>query len=118
MSSLQTYKEIWLKDQLDNTQLLHKVIEQLDKDARLAGTSFDGNTIFSADQLLKKLYEWLYGLINKDFGTYLNFLYRADISEKTLSGIAETDPAEIVKKVTLLVLDRELSKIQFRNKNR
>ena len=109
-------EEIVLIKQIESHDLLENLIEQITKDADLAGAMFVCDKDISVKELVSKMYVFLFELMTADFGTYLNFLYRADVSEKTLKSITETEPKLIAKHVTLLVLKREWQKVWFRNK--
>ena len=109
-------REIALIEQIESHDLLENLIQQITKDADLAGAMFVCDKDISAKELIRKMYIFLFELMTADFGTYLNFLYRVDIPEKTLKSITETEPKLIAKHVTLLVLKREWQKVWFRNK--
>lgn len=108
--------EIALIKQIESYDLLENLIQQITKDADLAGAMFVCDKDISVKELVPKVYVFLFELMTADFGTYLNFLYRVDIPEKTLKSITETEPKLIANHVTLLVLKRELQKVWFRNK--
>jgi hypothetical protein len=107
-----------LLQQIENKHLLTALIQQLNKDASLSGLSFQLKEKASAKEVVSELQSFLYGMISNDFGSYLNFLYRVDISEKKIKSIRETDPELIVQMVTQLVLEREWQKVWFKSKNR
>lgn len=110
-------EELVLLKQIESHDLLGKLIQQIHKDADLAGASFICEQGISAKEFISEVYSFLFQLITTDFGTYLNFLYRVDIPEKALKSITEIEPELIVKEVTYLVLQREWQKVWFRNKN-
>ena len=110
--------EVALLEEIQSLDLLENLIQQIRKDADLAGAIFHCETNVSAKQLILKIYDFILKLITTDFGTYLNFLYRVDLSEKTLLSITDTDPKLIAEKVTYMVLKREWQKVWFRNKTR
>ncbi len=109
--------EIALFEQIESAQLLGSLIRQLNKDANLSGLDFHCNESTSPDDLVNQVYDLLVHLMTVDFKTYLNFLYRIDISEPTLRDISDTDPKRIAEKVTILVLKREWQKVSFRNRS-
>ncbi len=106
-----------LLNQIESHDLLGNLIQQICKDADLAGAMFTCDMDVSAKELVQKMYIFLLQLITTDFGTYLNFLYRVDIPERAIKSITEIEPELIVKKVTLMVLQREWQKVSIRNKN-
>ena len=108
---------IQLIDEINSQQLLRELVEQLNKDTDLSGIEVKFNSTITAEKLVKQLYNVLVDLMNNDFRTYLNFLYRIDLSEQKLKSIPETEPKQIAKIVTLLVLKREWQKVAFRNKS-
>ena len=108
---------IQLIDKINSQQLLRELVEQLNKDADLSGVEVKFNSTITAEKLVKQLYNVLVDLMNNDFRTYLNFLYRIDLSEQKLKSIPETEPKQIAEIVTLLVLKREWQKVAFRNKS-
>ena len=108
---------IQLIDEINSQQLLRELVEQLNKDTDLSGVEVKFNSTITAEKLVKQLYNVLVDLMNNDFRTYLNFLYRIDLSEQKLKSIPETEPKQIAKIVTLLVLKREWQKVAFRNKS-
>ena len=114
---METNPALVFLEQIVSEQLLSNLIQQINKDARLSGIEAKFETTLSPKQLAIQLSELLYQLISSDFGSYLNFLYRIDIPEKTLRSIQETAPKLIVKQVTVLVLKREWQKVTFKNKS-
>ena len=108
--------EIALLEEIESYDLLEKLIQQIHKDADLAGAVFVCDGAISAKELILNIYDFLMKLMTTDFGTYLNFLYRVDLSEKVLKSITDTEPNLIAKQVTLMVLKREWQKVWFRNK--
>ena len=109
--------ELALFQQIESEQLLGSLIRQLNKDADLSGLDFQCNESILAVDLVNQVYELLVHLMLVDFKTYLNFLYRIDVSERTLREISDTDPKLIAEKVTILVLKREWQKVSFRNRS-
>ena len=110
-------EELVLLKQIESYDLLGKLIQQVHKDADLAGASFICEQGISAKEFISEIYSFLFKFKNTDFGTYLNFLYRVDIPESALKSITEIEAELIVKEVTNHVLQRECQKVWFRNKN-
>ena len=77
-------EELVLLKQIESHDLLGKLIQQIHKDADLAGASFICERRISAKEFISEVYSFLFQLITTDFGTYLNFLYRVDIPEKSI----------------------------------
>lgn len=107
--------EIFLEEK--NKDLLIKLIQQLNKDFSLTGieNSFEEN--FSIRELILELNTKIEYLMKNDFQTYVNLLYRIDISESKIRGISEIDIEKISQKVTSLILIREWQKVWFKNRN-
>jgi len=110
-------KAIQLIDQIKSPELVQDLIVQLNKDANLSGLDVHFATSSTSEKLVKELYDVLVNLMTDDFRNYLNFLYRIDLSEQNVKSIQETEPKQIAKIVTLLVLKREWQKVAFRNKS-
>lgn len=110
-------ESLLILQQIESKLLFEKLIEQIKKDANFSGVEFQCEKDCSEEQLIRNLYGLLLHLIVNDFGTYLNFLYRVDLSESTLKQIDEEDPEKIAQRVTFLIIKREWQKVFFRNKN-
>jgi len=108
---------IQLIDEIKSQELFQDLIVQLNKDADLSGLDVHFTSSTTSEKLVKDLYDVLLNLMTYDFSTYLSFLYRIDLSEHTVKSIQETEPKQIAKLVTLLVLKREWQKVAFRNKS-
>ena len=108
---------IQLIDEIKSQELIQDLIVQLNKDANLSGLDVHFATSSTSEKLVKELYDVLVNLMTDDFRNYLNFLYRIDLSEQNVKSIQETEPKQIAKIVTLLVLKREWQKVAFRNKS-
>lgn len=108
--------EIALLKEIESLNLLDNLIQQIQKDADLSGAIFDCDKDVTAKEFILKIYDFLLELMTTDFGTYLNFLYRVDLSETTLQSITDTEPNLIAKQVTYMVLKREWKKVWFKSK--
>lgn len=107
-----------LAQEIEEKHLLVELIRQLNKDAILAGVSFQMEEGSVPKKLVTELRSNLYRMISNNFGDYLNFLYRVDVSENKLKSMKEIDPEKIANAATQLVLEREWQKVWFKNKNR
>ncbi len=107
-----------LLKEIKNKELLHKLIDQLNKDIELAGPGFRIAHKTDAKDIVKQLQSFLLECIKTDFDGYLNFLYRVDVSENLLNSLKESDPLVLSEKVTWIVLQREWQKVWFKSKNR
>jgi len=108
---------IQLINEIKSQELLHELVVQLNKDADLSGLEVNFATSITTERLVKQLYDLLVDVMTNDFRTYLNFLYRIDLSEQKVKSIPETEVKQIAEKVTFLVLKREWQKVAFRNKS-
>lgn len=107
--------ELFLKDQ--NKEMLIRLISQLNKDFSLTGIDCVFNEKLCIIELVSKLNENIAYLMENDFQTYLNLLYRIDISESKMKEIDEIEIDEISQRVTSFILIREWQKVWFKNKN-
>lgn len=55
--------------------------------------------------------------MKNDFQTYVNLLYRVDVSESKMRQIDDIEMEKIAQKVTSLILIREWQKVWFKNRN-
>ena len=109
-------QELKLIRDLADQDMLHQLIRQLNKDLKLSGLDHEFKTETLPRQLIKSLQEFIFSLMTKDFGNYLNFLYRVDVSEAKIKSIPETDAQRISERMCILILQREWQKVWFRNK--
>ncbi len=107
--------EIFLKDQ--NKEMLIWLISQLNKDFSLTGINHVFEEKLSINELVNQLNENIGYLMKNDFQTYLNLLYRIDISESKMKEIDEIEIDKISQKVTSFILIREWQKVWFKNRN-
>lgn len=109
-------QELKLIRDLADQDVLHPLIRQLNKDLKLSGIDHEFKIESQPEHLLKSLQEFIYSLMTKDFGNYLKFLYRVDVSEAKIKSIPETDVRRISQRMCILILQREWQKVWFRNK--
>jgi len=107
--------EIFQKE--ENKDLLIKLIQQLNKDFSLTGINNSFIENCSIHELVIQLSKVIENLMKSDFQTYLNLLYRIDISESKMREIDEIDTERIAQKVTSFILKREWQKVWFKNRN-
>ena len=56
-------------------------------------------------------------LLDKDFQRLLLSLYRIDVSEEKVKSIlAESEPGDLAEKITDLIIERQLKKLEIRKK--
>jgi hypothetical protein len=76
-------------------------------------------SISNLDDLRQSLNKVISYLLDKDMTRLLNALYRIDVDEnKVKTVLAEADPKSISYEITDLIIQRELKKIETRNKYR
>lgn len=97
-------------------QLFLKLVTQLQKDFTLANIDISLSADIEPTQLKVLLHEKIYYLLLEKFQEYLNLLYVIDVPEKAFKQIHMTDAVEVAEQVTLLVLKRELQKVQLKAK--
>lgn len=100
----------------DEQQLYQKLVIQITKDFVRANIPITILRELSHDALIAVLREKIYVLILEKFNEYLNLLYAMDIPEKAFKQIDGTDAVEVAEEVTFLVLQRELQKVEFKDK--
>lgn len=106
-----------LLQEIESKHLISDLIRQLNKDSQLAGFDFELDEKALAEEIIAKLQSFLFHIITNDFGAYLNFLYRVDLSEKKIKVLRETDAEKVAQAVTQMVLEREWYKVWIKNKN-
>jgi hypothetical protein len=98
-----------------NEDLYVKIIQQLNKDFLLANVSYSFSEKLNPLELKNDLSKILYKMITDTYDSYLNFIYRVDLSEKELAIIGGKPLEQIIEDVTYLILKREYQKVWFRN---
>jgi len=81
--------ELFIQDQ--NKELLIMLIRQLNKDFSLTGIDFAFEEKLQIKELVNQLNENIEYLIKNDFQSYLNLLYRIDISESKMKEMNEIE---------------------------
>jgi len=104
--------------EIENKELLIKLILQIKKDAQMVSVDFNLNEESSSIKLVNYLQVFLTNLIQNDFKAYLNLLYRVDISEKELLKLQGLEINILVKNIAILILKKEWQKVWFRSKSR
>ena len=104
-----------LLQEIDKLHFFKAVKSQLNKDFNFSGIVFQFQSN-SPHKLIEDLRSQLYQLITSDFSTYLNLLYRIDVSEAEIKKITEVDINEIIEHATFLILKREFQKVWFKSK--
>ena len=105
-----------LQNKITSNRLLEAIIMQLNKDFYLANVNISFSKKLTLIQLYEKLENKILDLFKNEYDTYLNLIYRIDVSENKLKKLKVNDIEQVIKTVTLLVLEREFQKILLRSK--
>lgn len=98
-----------------DTKLFKELILQLNKDVNLVGIDVVFLENYSPIQLKEDLQKLIKELIQNDFNSYTNLLYRVDVSERGMQNIESTNIDEYSENATFLILKRAWEKVWFRN---
>ena len=99
---------------VSETNLYEELILQLNKDFSLVGLDYTFSKDQSPVQLKENLIVIVENLIKTDFNSYLNLLYRIDISEKKIASSNTNNITEYFEKVSFEILKRIWKKVWFR----
>ena len=92
------------------------LVSQLNKDFKRAGLDSTFDQVSSSEKLLRDLEAALYELVLSDFENYLTLLYAIDVSEAKIKALPDSEVHEFVQRVSVLILEREFKKVQFKNR--
>ena len=96
--------------------LISQSYELIKKDLQLTDNFDDGDDP-SFDRLLSWLTKEVQSLLDRDFASLLNALYRIDVDERRVEEVlAVHDPDTLASQLARLILDRQLLKAQTRRK--
>lgn len=104
-----------LLNQILKSDFYAPFIEQVKKDFEFSGQplAIDNNT--TSNDLVKVVYHKIQYLLKYNFDTYLQLLYRVDVSENLMS-FDNMNSDIIAQKATFYILQREWQKILLRKK--
>ena len=102
---------------ISNDNLYPKLIEQLNKDFRLAGIFEELALTIKPEKLHAYLSEVICKVMTHHFSEYLSLLYRVDISESQIKKLKGLDIEQMSNQVSFLILQRECQKVWIRNKS-
>ncbi len=114
---LDSIKSAQLLVKISSDKLYPKLIEQLNKDFRLAGIFEELPLTIKPKQLHAHLSEVICQIMTHHFSDYLNLLYRVDISEVQIKKLKGLDVEQMSNQVALLILQRECQKVLIRNRS-
>jgi len=104
-----------LLDKAVDEKLYKKIIKQLNKDFLLANIQYNFPETLTPLELKKSVITILNQLIITEYDSYLNLIYRIDISEKELKAVGNKILPLILQDITYLILKREYQKVWFKN---
>ncbi len=93
-----------------------KLVEQLNKDFRLANQNIDLQETMSSFELKNRVLDKVYDLLLNKFSEYLNLLYIIDVSEDEIRRLNLSDLVDLAEAVSFLILKREWQKVWYRSK--
>ncbi len=103
-----------LLNTVSEQDLYQELILQLNKDFSLVGLDYTFSKDQTPIQLKKNLTVILDNLIKTDFNSYLNLLYRIDISEKKITSSHTNNLTQYLDNATFEILKRTWKKVWFR----
>jgi hypothetical protein len=108
-------KYSWLTANSDQ-QLYQKLLIQIRKDFGLTGLNIDLSDNTEPKELIMRISDVLYPLVQYRFDTFMQLLYRIDIAEQIMKS-GEVETAEVLTaKATYQILKREWQKVEWREK--
>ncbi|WP_299121933.1 hypothetical protein [uncultured Winogradskyella sp.] len=100
--------------EVNDLNLYHKLIVQLNKDLLFANIDLELDTEILPISLKLVLQETVFHLIQNKFSDYLNLLYQVDVSEKRIRSLDREDLFKLSEDVTFLILQREWQKVWYK----
>ena len=97
-------------------ELYTALIQQLNKDFVLANLEYDIEEDCNTEQLKQKLGAIITELVNNKFDSFLNLLYRVDLSENKIIQLPKETQETYIASISCLILKREWKKVWFRKK--
>ena len=104
---------ILLLKQISDSDIYILFIKQIKKDFGLVGQAIEIDELIAPNDLIKEVYEQLHHLIKYNFYSFLQLLYRVDVSESSLN-FSMKNSDKIAQEVTFSILKRELEKVKLR----
>jgi hypothetical protein len=97
-------------------ELYVALIRQLNKDFMLANLEYEIDVDCTPELLKQKLTVIVAELVNNEFDSFLNLLYRIDLSEDNVVGLPKENQETYIASISFLILKREWKKVWFRRK--
>lgn len=101
-----------LFSEVDKTNLVQKLIDQLNKDFRLIGTDYHFEENLIPNEIFLHLQNIIEIMLQNKFDDFLNLLYRIDIDENRIKEIIDTSN-DVINQISFLILKREWKKVWF-----
>ncbi len=111
------YKIINVLSEIQKKNLLLELIEQISKDFSLSGVSLNLEKDCNPTQMVVILKEKINSLLKGDFSKLLSILYRIDVPENIWNKEEVINNTALTDKIIFQILQKEIQKIYFRNKN-
>lgn len=99
-----------------SNELYKALIVQLNKDFKLSNIEGLISVTVSPDVLKQQLLTLVEQLIYNEFDSFLNLLYRIDLSEQKIKKHSSQTTEEYIENVSFLILKREWQKVWFKRK--
>ena len=100
--------------QIDQTSLYEDLVNQLNKDFEIIGTTVNFSESKNPKDLFEFLQEVISELLEKHFDVFLNLLYRIDINEYQIKTIINQIADDTEQQIAFLILKREWQKVWFK----
>ena len=97
-----------------SNELYKALIVQLNKDFQLSNIEESISVTVSPDVLKQQLFIFVEKLIYNEFDSFLNLLYRIDLSEQEIKKNSNQSTTVYIEYVTFLILRREWQKVWFK----
>ena len=103
-----------LLDNAINVNMYDDLLKQINKDLMLANLKMAISLDCSPKVLIVELNNLVEYLINNEFDSFLNFLYRIDLSEDKIIHLSKNNQEIYIGSISFLILKREWKKVWFR----
>lgn len=97
-------------------ELYVALIRQLNKDFVLANLEYAIDENCTPELLKQQLGVIITELVNNEFDSFLNLLYRVDLSENKIIQLSKENQEAYIASISFLILKREWQKVWFRKK--
>jgi len=106
-----------IKNYVNRLDLLNETVEQIKKDFGESGITihFSGNVQTAYEELIDQILPFIQQLLKSNYSHLMQVLYKIDVPEKLFKNSFDEDPADAPKKITELIVKRELQKVVIRN---